>query len=854
MAATRVGLIGTDDYLQRCAGRHAPCGDDLDAEVAPSARRARGRRSSDERPRRPLVRAGATTGTAGAGVTDTVVSSATREVVIGFDRPFVIIGERINPTGRKMLAAEMAAGDFSRVRPTPRAGRGRRAHARRQRRHPARRRAGDPRRAVQLVQSITDVPLSIDSSIVAALEAGLAVYQGKPLVNSVTGEEERLEQVLPLVAKYGAAVVAISNDETGISEDPDVRFAVAQRRSCTRAADHGIPASDVVVDPLVMPIGAIGHGRAAGVRAGAAPRATSCKVNTTCGASNCQLRPAEPRRHQRRLPDHGDRAGLTSAITNPLHAEVRKAVMAADVMMGHDPDCARWIARFRERRRRPTATGARRARRREGRHRRATGAARRERRREPRSRSSSSRRPASAGGSPSARRCSTRRGRSASTSTRSAAAAGSAGAARCWWPRASSPSTASRSRADHLSPFSETEERYASRQRPRAGPPAVVPGAGRAATSSSTCRRTARSTARSCARRPTRRDIELDPVVRLHYVEVRGARHATTRRGDLRRLLARRSSASGSSRASSATSPVLQQLQPALRKGDWKVTVAVHDASRSSRLAGLPRRGLRRGRRRRLDDDRRRTSAISRPARSLASRGRDEPADPLRRGPDEPRLVRDDEPGRCDAQLTAAVREALDELAGGARARAPASIAADVLELTRRRQPDHASPACSASTRANWAARRSRSPSTGRRPARPPTLGIALHPSARVYVAALHRRPRRRRRRRRDPRRAPASSATTCTCSSTSAPTPRSCSATGTACSPARARPGPRSKARRSAAASAPRRARSSACASIATTLEPRFKVIGQDLWSDEAGFDRGDAASPASAARGSSR
>ena len=110
--------------------------------------------------------------------------------------------------------------------------------------------------AIRLVQSVTDVPLSIDSSIVAALESGLSVYQGKALVNSVTGEEERLEAVLPLVAKYGAAVVAISNDETGISEDPDVRFAIA-KKIVERAADYGIAAADVIVDPLVMPIGAI---------------------------------------------------------------------------------------------------------------------------------------------------------------------------------------------------------------------------------------------------------------------------------------------------------------------------------------------------------------------------------------------------------------------------------------------------------------------------------------------------------------------------------------------------------------------------------------------------------------------
>ena len=163
-------------------------------------------------------------------MTDTVLSSATREVVIGFDRPFVLIGERINPTGRKILAAEMAAGKFSRVE----------ADAIAQVAAGAQMldvNAGIPladepailAKAIQLVQGVTDVPLTIDSSIVAALEAGLGVYQGKALVNSVTGEEDRLETVLPLVAKHGAAVVAISNDETGISEDPDVRFEVAKK-------------------------------------------------------------------------------------------------------------------------------------------------------------------------------------------------------------------------------------------------------------------------------------------------------------------------------------------------------------------------------------------------------------------------------------------------------------------------------------------------------------------------------------------------------------------------------------------------------------------------------------------------
>ena len=190
-------------------------------------------------------------------MTHTVVSSQTKEVVMGFDRSFVIIGERINPTGRKLLAEEMKRGDYSRVE----------SDALAQVEAGARMldiNAGIPladepgilSASIKLVQSVTDVPLSIDSSIVEALAAGLAVYQGKALVNSVTGEDERLEAVLPLVAKHGAAVVAISNDETGISEDPDVRYAVAEK-IVNRAADYGIPREDVVVDPLVMPIGAL---------------------------------------------------------------------------------------------------------------------------------------------------------------------------------------------------------------------------------------------------------------------------------------------------------------------------------------------------------------------------------------------------------------------------------------------------------------------------------------------------------------------------------------------------------------------------------------------------------------------
>ena len=280
-------------------------------------------------------------------MTVTVVSSATKEVRIGFDEPFCVIGERINPTGRKILADEMKAGDYSRVQ----------ADALAQVAAGANMldvNAGIPLAdepailadCVKLVQSLTDVPLSIDSSIVAALESGLEVYQGKALVNSVTGEEERLEQVLPLVKKYGAAVVAISNDETGISEDPNVRFEVA-KRIVERAADHGIPAADIVVDPLVMPIGALNDAGRQVMHILTRLR-DELKVNSTCGASNVSL--GLPKRNglNAAFLTLAIGAGMTSAITSPLHVEVMQAVMGADVMMGHDPDCIRWIARFRE--------------------------------------------------------------------------------------------------------------------------------------------------------------------------------------------------------------------------------------------------------------------------------------------------------------------------------------------------------------------------------------------------------------------------------------------------------------------------------------------------------------------------
>jgi 5-methyltetrahydrofolate--homocysteine methyltransferase len=277
----------------------------------------------------------------------TVISSKTKTVIISPDRPFTIIGERINPSGRKLLAVEMAAGNFDRVVKDALAQVEAGAHM-------LDVNAGIPladepailAHAIKIVQSVTDVPLSIDSSIVAALASGLEAYEGKPLVNSVTGEEERLESVLPMVKKYGAAVIGISNDENGISEDPDVRFAVA-RKIVERAMDYGIPKEDVLIDPLVMPIGAM---RYAGQQVFAILRRLreELGVNTCCGASNVSFG----------LPNRGPlngaflammiSHGLTSAITNPIEPEIKHAIMAADVLTGNDENCMAWIMASRK--------------------------------------------------------------------------------------------------------------------------------------------------------------------------------------------------------------------------------------------------------------------------------------------------------------------------------------------------------------------------------------------------------------------------------------------------------------------------------------------------------------------------
>ena len=209
-------------------------------------------------------------------------------------------------------------------------------------------------KTLEIVQELTDIPLSIDSSVTEAIKAGLEVTKGRPLVNSVTGEEEKLEAILPLIKKYDVPVVAISNDETGISEDPDVRFAVA-KKIVERAADFGIPAHDIVVDPLVMPIGAMGT---AGLQVFKLLRRLrdELKVNTTCGLSNVSF--GLPHRHgiNAGFIPMVIGAGMTSAIMNPCRPQEMEAVRAANVLNGTDPHCQEWIMTYRDHQ--PAAAGA----------------------------------------------------------------------------------------------------------------------------------------------------------------------------------------------------------------------------------------------------------------------------------------------------------------------------------------------------------------------------------------------------------------------------------------------------------------------------------------------------------------
>jgi 5-methyltetrahydrofolate--homocysteine methyltransferase len=277
---------------------------------------------------------------------DTTLRSRSNTVVIGPDHPFVIIGERINPTGRKKLAAEMAEGSLETVISDVKAQVAAGAHV-------LDVNAGVPgadeaqmmKTTILGIMETADIPLCIDSSTHAALESGLSVYDGKALVNSVTGENESLERVLPLVKKHGAAVIGMCNDGVGISMDPQVRLGVA-KKILAAALDHGIPREDVLFDPLVMTVGADSQAARVSLETIKLIR-QELDANMSCGASNVSF--GLPDRHgiDAAFLPMAIMAGLTSAITNPLTKQVRKAVRAADVLMGHDEWSAAWIGAHR---------------------------------------------------------------------------------------------------------------------------------------------------------------------------------------------------------------------------------------------------------------------------------------------------------------------------------------------------------------------------------------------------------------------------------------------------------------------------------------------------------------------------
>jgi 5-methyltetrahydrofolate--homocysteine methyltransferase len=277
----------------------------------------------------------------------TVLSSATKTVRIGDDQPFAIIGERINPTGRKIFQLQLRSGDLSRVEIDV-----------------AEQVAGGAMlldvnmgapladeaelmtRAVKLIQQLTDLPLVIDSSIVEVLDAGLAAYEGKALVNSVTAEDERMDAILPLVKKYGAAVIGLPNDEEEIPQEPERRVELTRRLIYTATEKYGIEISDIVIDPLAMPVGADTLHPTRTLET-IALIAAEFGVNMTLGASNVSF--GMPDRHtisSSFLPiamSHG----LTSAIMDARTPQIVKAVKAADLVLGRDDWGTNWIAAFR---------------------------------------------------------------------------------------------------------------------------------------------------------------------------------------------------------------------------------------------------------------------------------------------------------------------------------------------------------------------------------------------------------------------------------------------------------------------------------------------------------------------------
>jgi 5-methyltetrahydrofolate--homocysteine methyltransferase len=277
---------------------------------------------------------------------ETVLQSKNKTVIISPAHPFVMIGEKINPSGRKKLGAEMAAGDFARVRSDAQAQVA--AGAQMLDVNAGFPMGDEPKMlvtAIQTIQELVDVPLSIDSSVFEALEAALAVYQGKALVNSVTGEDERLEMILPLVKKYNAAVIGMANDETGISMDPEMRLSIAEK-IVKRAADYSIPAEDIIIDPLALTIAADSTAVKITLQSMRMIH-EHLGVNMSVGAGNISFGLPERPPLTAAFLAMAMPYGLTCAITDAMNDTIRYAVRAGDVLLGHDEYAANWIAEFR---------------------------------------------------------------------------------------------------------------------------------------------------------------------------------------------------------------------------------------------------------------------------------------------------------------------------------------------------------------------------------------------------------------------------------------------------------------------------------------------------------------------------
>lgn len=277
----------------------------------------------------------------------TKVSSATKEFIIGHDSPFCIIGERINPTGRKLFQERLRNGDMSTIE-----------------KDVADQVAGgadmldvnmgvplmdEPEllaKTVRLVQSLTDLPLCIDSSVVEALDAGLAAYQGKALVNSTTGEDDRLDVILPLVKKYGAAIIALPNDETGIPMTADERMPIVEK-IVRRVEKEGIPLEDLLIDPLAMPVGAEPESVKQTLETIYRVK-EKYGLNSSIGASNVSF--GLPNRHalNAAFMPQAMAMGLTSAIMDSRTHEIVQSVRAADLLLAKDAWGANWISKFRE--------------------------------------------------------------------------------------------------------------------------------------------------------------------------------------------------------------------------------------------------------------------------------------------------------------------------------------------------------------------------------------------------------------------------------------------------------------------------------------------------------------------------